>query len=123
MFDVDDPVVVFTGTIWQAEQLRGLLQNAGIDAFLRDEVMGRLDAPALAAAAVGAVKVIVAREHAQRAEDVLRDFGGNRGMAHAVPDTAAEPLPPAPPWVCVHCGERVEGQFDVCWNCGAARGD
>ncbi|MYB88677.1 MAG: DUF2007 domain-containing protein [Proteobacteria bacterium] len=22
-------------------------------------------------------------------------------------------------WVCAACGEHVEGQFKVCWNCGA----
>ena len=122
MFDVDDPIVIFTGAVWQAEQLRGLLQNAGIDAFLRDEVMGRIDAPALAAGAIGAVKVVVTREHAAQAEQVLRDFGGERGMTDAGRTPAVEP-PPAPPWLCVHCGEQVEGQFDLCWNCGAARGD
>jgi hypothetical protein len=122
MSELDDPVVVYTGTAWQAEQLRGLLENAGIESFLRDEVMGRIDAPALAAAAVGAVKVVVTRENMTRAEEILRDFGGENG----VPDAGLEPvpdLPPLPPWVCVHCGEQVEGQFDVCWNCGAARGE
>jgi hypothetical protein len=120
--DVDDPVVVFTGTIWQAEQLRGLLEQAGIEAFLRDEVMGRIDAPALAAGAIGAVKVVVTREHAPRAEEVLRDFGAQQGAPQAGDGAPVEPAP-VPPWVCVHCGEQVEGQFDVCWNCGAARGD
>ena len=25
------------------------------------------------------------------------------------------------PWVCARCGERLEGQFAQCWNCGADR--
>ena len=24
-------------------------------------------------------------------------------------------------WKCPKCGETVEGQFDVCWNCGETR--
>jgi len=27
----------------------------------------------------------------------------------------------APPWHCAGCGERLEPQFTVCWQCGAAR--
>lgn len=117
----EDPVVLFRGTAWQAEQLHGLLENAGIESFLRDEVMGRIDAPALAAGAIGAVKLVVAQEHLERAQQVVQDFGGGEGLRGA----ALEPVdvPPLPMWVCVHCGEQVEGQFDSCWNCGAARGD
>jgi hypothetical protein len=29
----------------------------------------------------------------------------------------------ASPWDCPACGERVEGDFDLCWNCGRARPD
>ena len=25
-------------------------------------------------------------------------------------------------WCCSHCGEWLEGQFDVCWACGEGRG-
>jgi hypothetical protein len=25
------------------------------------------------------------------------------------------------PWVCVGCGENIEGQFSGCWNCGRDR--
>lgn len=24
----------------------------------------------------------------------------------------------APAWLCPGCGERLEGQFEVCWKCG-----
>jgi hypothetical protein len=27
----------------------------------------------------------------------------------------------SPSWRCPHCGEIVEGQFSVCWNCGTPR--
>jgi hypothetical protein len=119
----DDPVVVFSGTAWQAEQLQGLLENAGVESFLRDEVMGRIDAPALAPGAIGAVKLVVTREHASRAGQILRDFGGGGGVT-VDPDGAAEPAPSAsaaPPWNCPQCGQQVEGQFDACWNCGGLR--
>lgn len=122
MTDPDEPVVVFSGTAWQAEELRGILENAGIESFLRDEVMGRIDAPALAAGAIGAVKLVVSAADVARAEEVVRDFGGRLGT-HDDPGVPAPDLPPLPPWFCVHCGEQVEAQFDVCWNCGAARGD
>ena len=26
----------------------------------------------------------------------------------------------AAPWRCIDCGTAIEGQFAVCWNCGAA---
>lgn len=29
--------------------------------------------------------------------------------------------PDWPEWTCAGCGERIEGQFTDCWNCGAGR--
>ncbi|WP_118180761.1 DUF2007 domain-containing protein [Paraburkholderia phosphatilytica] len=31
------------------------------------------------------------------------------------------PSPDAPPWRCRQCGETLEAQFTVCWQCGTAR--
>jgi hypothetical protein len=28
---------------------------------------------------------------------------------------------PQQAWVCAECGENLEGQFEQCWKCGAAR--
>ena len=48
----DDPVVVFSGPAWQAGQLQGLLEDAGVESFLRDEVKGgKLEIPELHRAA------------------------------------------------------------------------
>ncbi len=117
----DDQVVVFVGTAWQAGQLQELLEEAGVESFLRDEVMGRIDAPALAPGAIGAVKLVVAREHAEKAEQILRDFGGEGGVTDG-PREAGEPAPAGlDAWTCPGCGQEVEGQFDACWNCGAPR--
>ncbi|MBD3898523.1 DUF2007 domain-containing protein [Halomonas sp. ML-15] len=28
---------------------------------------------------------------------------------------------PAEDWICPGCGERLEGAFDACWQCGSAK--
>ncbi len=36
------PVQVFAGTQWETTMLKNLLEDAGIDAFLKDEYMGTI---------------------------------------------------------------------------------
>jgi hypothetical protein len=31
------------------------------------------------------------------------------------------PLPAADPWICPGCAAEVDAEFELCWNCGAAR--
>jgi hypothetical protein len=31
------------------------------------------------------------------------------------------PLPAAAPWTCPNCGAEVDGEFELCWQCGAPR--
>ncbi len=44
-----------------------------------------------------------------RAKELITDFLN--------PSPAAS----AAPWDCSACGEQVEGDFDLCWNCGRVR--
>jgi hypothetical protein len=119
MLDPDDAVDVYVGTAWQAGQVQGLLESAGIVSFLKDEAMGTIEAPALAPGGFSAVKVIVSRHDRERAEQVVSDFGGESGLKEAEPAALAEA--PAETWRCTRCNEQVEGQFDVCWSCGSPR--
>ncbi len=47
----------------------------------------------------------------------------NRARAEALIRDALEGRSEAPAWTCPGCGERLEGTFDTCWNCGALRPD
>jgi len=47
---------------------------------------------------------------AYRAEDLLQDF-----------TTRAERKGDNRPWRCANCGEWVDAEFDVCWNCATPR--
>ena len=53
------PVEVFSGTIWEAEMVKSLLENAEIETFLRDENIGTLAPWYSAPGGAGSVKVIV----------------------------------------------------------------
>jgi len=55
-------VEVFTGTPWEAELVKGLLESAGIQAALKDDNLGSI-APSMSVNfGPGGVKVIVAPE-------------------------------------------------------------
>lgn len=69
----DIPVVVFSGSILQAEMLKSVLEDEGIKAYLQDETMGTL-APFIAApGGLGAVKVLVAGRDADRAREIVAE--------------------------------------------------
>ena len=44
---------------------------------------------------------------------------GEKELAETVIAGAADRQTPA--WTCFSCGESVDGDFDSCWNCQAAR--
>jgi hypothetical protein len=50
------------------------------------------------------------------------DYDRARELVLAYEQEAAQArYPAAEPWTCPQCGERIEGQFGLCWQCGTER--
>jgi hypothetical protein len=64
-------VEVFTGTPWEAELVKGLLDSAGIEAVLKDDNLGSM-APAMSVnLGPGGMKVIVSSEDYEVATQLI----------------------------------------------------
>lgn len=85
---------------------KSILDDAGIETFMKNDVSSNTtDLPSLI---IAPTLCVVNDEDYDRAREVLN----------------AAVLPPAQAsvdWQCAACGETVPGNFDTCWNCGAAR--
>lgn len=83
----------------EAHLMRGLLESAGIPAFLRNEHLVSINS--FYCTAVGGVEVVVPEEYV---EDALRFLHGEVGM-DARPQQVKQDTP-----VCPHCGGTLEEQ-------------
>lgn len=70
--DDNTPLVeVFTGTPWEAELVKGLLESAGIEAALKDDNLGSI-APSMSVnVGMGGMRVIVAAEDYEVASQLV----------------------------------------------------
>ncbi len=73
-----EPIEIFSGTIWEAELLKSLLENEEIEAFLKDEITGTLAPWYTAAGGMGSVKVIVSTLDFDKAKTIVEEFEKNR---------------------------------------------
>ena len=73
------PVEVFAGSIISAGMVKSFLENASINAYLKDELMGTLNPWWVTAGGVGAVKVVVSSRDAEKALELVREFERRMG--------------------------------------------
>lgn len=83
----NDLVVVHAGDAIETGFVKSLLEEYGIAAFLRDEMMGAIAPWYIAPGGVGAVKVLIARRDYERARAIIDEF-------HDVEAPAVESSPP-----------------------------
>lgn len=72
-----EPVEVFAGTAVQASLVKSLLENAEIEAYLKDEFTGVLYPWHTSPGGVGAVKVFVSSVDQEKAKMVVEDYESN----------------------------------------------
>lgn len=84
--------------------LRNLIESAGINCQMKNEFLYS-----------GAGEIPPTETWPELWVEEL-DFDRARAML----DEALSDKSDLPQWQCSQCGEWVEGQFELCWNCGAA---
>jgi hypothetical protein len=72
-----EPILVFAGTAWEAGIVKSLLENAEIEAFLKDEIMGTLNPWWTAPGGAGSVKVFVSGTDSDKAFEIVQEFERN----------------------------------------------
>lgn len=78
IIDQNTPVEVFRGSSWEAGMVKSLLENAEIEAFLKDEITGILAPWQITSGGVGSVKVVVSNADFERAQQVVTEFNQSR---------------------------------------------
>ncbi|HZJ71886.1 MAG TPA: DUF2007 domain-containing protein [Planctomycetota bacterium] len=73
--DSEDFVEVFAGSPVKAGMIRSLLEADGLMAFVRDENAATIWPSPLVGAGLGAAKVVVPRDQADRAREILANVG------------------------------------------------
>ena len=76
MIDRNDWVVVYSGTIVEADLLKCLLDGAGIESRLHNETLGMI-APYIFQGGAG-VGVAVLREDLENARPIVEDYAANK---------------------------------------------
>jgi hypothetical protein len=92
-------------SVVEIAHLRNLLEAEGIACIVRNDRLGGV---------VGEIPFVECWPELWVVET------GNYLKAKSIVDEVLRPGPAAAAWLCAGCGETIEGQFDVCWNCGAA---
>jgi len=73
----NNPIEVFSGTHWQAEMVRSLIENATIEAFIQDSLMGTLNPWQSAPGGAGAVRVFVMENDFEQAKAIANEYDAN----------------------------------------------
>lgn len=107
--------VYSAGDLTEAYFLRDRLEEAGIKARVVGDALVT-GAGVLPVGEETAPRIWVFQPDETRARELLAEYE----QVHRRPHTEEDETPAAT-WKCPTCGEDVESDFDVCWNCQTPR--
>jgi hypothetical protein len=100
------PICLYETTdVIEAYLIRDSLERSEIRTVVMETLLGFTDIVLLKPTSVW-----VAEEDLDRARLILEAI-----RSHRARDKDCDPVVPA--WTCAECGEEVEGEFEICWNC------
>ncbi len=70
-------IEIFSGTYLEAEMVKGMLENEGIQAFIKDGHMGTLAPWNVSGGGAGAVKVMISEQNFDKAQKIVIDYTNN----------------------------------------------
>lgn len=73
----NDPVEVFAGTAWQVAMVKSLLENAEIDTFIKDEILGTLNPWWTSPGGAGPISVFVSNHDFVKATQIVDEYEQN----------------------------------------------
>lgn len=74
----DNSIVVFSGSDWQANMVKSLLEASEIKAFIKDSYMGTLAPWYVSGGGAGAVKVVISKIDVDKAKLIIAEYEQNR---------------------------------------------
>jgi hypothetical protein len=99
--------LIFTSAdLAAASELKNVLEAAGIECFIDNEVSSTL---------AGGVPM------AEAMPELWIDDDSREAEALQIKKDWLSPQPQGTAWACPKCGEKIEAQFTSCWKCGTAR--
>ena len=75
------PVEIFDGNDWDASMVKSLLDNAEIEAFVKDRNMGVIEPWAVAGGGAGSVKIFVSNVDYEKAKEVIAQYEKAEGIS------------------------------------------
>ncbi|OFX82819.1 MAG: hypothetical protein A2W99_14245 [Bacteroidetes bacterium GWF2_33_16] len=73
----NDPVEVFAGTPWQVGMVKSLLENAEIETFVKDEILGTLNPWWTSPGGAGPIAVFVSNHDYIKAMQIVEEYEKN----------------------------------------------
>jgi hypothetical protein len=72
--DEIEPISIYTGSLFDVQMLKNLLENEGIESFLKDEFIGTIAPWYILPSVTGSVTLVISTSDYDKAQMILKQF-------------------------------------------------
>jgi hypothetical protein len=74
------PIEIFDGSDWEASLVKSLLDNAEIESFVKDSLMGNLEPWVVSGGGAGSIKIFVSNVDYEKSKEVIAQYEQAEGI-------------------------------------------